>query len=159
MNAITKLAHRLMLVAAAIVVFAGVPGVEIGKNVLADREADGYHGPVYDSNQATACWSDAPPTDKLIKHHINHCNWVGLLGLIIALAGLIVGIAGITAGTAGGGLAAGIGAAVASAGLSLALLGTALAIIALTCNIAWSSYELDCADGKLPTPTQNSGPR
>jgi len=56
MNTITKLAYRLMLVAAGILMFAGVPGVKVDQNVLADRESDGYHGPVYDGSAGAACW-------------------------------------------------------------------------------------------------------
>ncbi|MYK42763.1 MAG: hypothetical protein F4039_01565 [Gammaproteobacteria bacterium] len=159
MNTITKLAHRLMLVAAGILMFAGVPGVEIGKNVLADRESAGYHGPVYDGSSGAACWSEAPATDLLIKHHINHCNWVALAGLIIALAAIVVGIAAFVAGSGGTGLAAGISLALTSAGLSLTLLSAALAIIGITCGISWTNYEIDCAEGNIAPPTQNSGPR
>ena len=130
--------------------------IDIGQNVYADREADGFHGPYTDANgrETNQCWSDAPPIGDLVTHAVNHCSWWQLAGLIIALAGVIVGVVGLiitSGGTVAAKIAAGlIGAGVATVGLVLSIIGTA-------CGMQWRDYKLDCGSGKIPRDAPPKG--
>ncbi|MCY3627931.1 MAG: hypothetical protein OXG88_09850 [Gammaproteobacteria bacterium] len=83
MNFITKLAHRLMLVAAGVLMFAGVPNIEVpGNDMINLRVGQDLHA-----------WE----TDFVLpsmNENENHTQAIGLvaLGIIIGIIAAIVGI-------------------------------------------------------------------
>lgn len=153
---LNKLAYRLMLCACAIIIFAGVPSVDIDSNsqstlenhsfmidwsvnVHADLVSEGYHG--------GRDWCKSKPgIQEIIDHNVGHCNRFQLMGLIltglvaIAIAlGAVIGTAPATAT----GLVAWLVAACQGIAIFGAIFAAAMFIIAFWCNSTWTSINPD----------------
>lgn len=113
MNMITKLAHRLMLVAAAILMFAGIPQPHINFTNIDNKptiEITAIESVVLAHDRNLHACGDEPKTENTDKHALKHCGifqWIALgTALVVAAAGLAALIAAKAASGAFLGLAA-----------------------------------------------------
>ncbi len=110
MNPITKLAHRLMLVAAGILMLAGVPSIDVNPtdngSVSVDISMTGSYAHA-DIRSLHACGNETV-TGEIAKHGVQHCNWWQLGIIILTLAAAIAAAiaAGLAITAASGGAAA-----------------------------------------------------
>jgi len=138
MNFLTKTAHRLMLVAAGILILGGIPQPQIDiTNTEGAFSVDltVLESSLYGDIRAKHACGDEPKTENTDKHAFTHCGWWQWIALGVALAAVAATAAALIAGAAASGQFLGLAALawrwIACSGVGLAII---MQIVYATCN-------------------------